>query len=56
MNDKDVKSEMKRADMETICASLFQRAEETMKKCLQQSGKFFYIQDNLIISSSVKNI
>ncbi|XP_050303566.1 heat shock 70 kDa protein 4 isoform X2 [Anthonomus grandis grandis] len=38
MNDKDVKSEMKRSDMETICASMFQRVEETMKRCLQQSG------------------
>ncbi|KAL1505168.1 hypothetical protein ABEB36_004790 [Hypothenemus hampei] len=38
MNDKDVKSEMKRADMEVICSKLFQMAEETMKKCLQQSG------------------
>ncbi|XP_060530974.1 heat shock 70 kDa protein 4 isoform X2 [Cylas formicarius] len=38
MNDKDVKSEMKRADMEAICAGLFQRVESTMRQCLQASG------------------
>lgn len=38
MNDKDVKSEMKRADMEVICASLFQRVEDTLRQCLNQSG------------------
>ncbi|KAF7278431.1 heat shock protein 70Cb isoform X2 [Rhynchophorus ferrugineus] len=38
MNDKDVKSEMKRADMEVICESLFKRVESIMQQCLQQSG------------------
>lgn len=40
MNDKDVRSEMKRTDMEAICAGLFQRVEDTLRKCLQQSGIF----------------
>lgn len=39
MEDKDVKSDMKRADMEALCAGLFQRVEDTLRKCLQQSGK-----------------
>ncbi|XP_066150208.1 heat shock 70 kDa protein 4 isoform X1 [Euwallacea fornicatus] len=38
MDDKDVKSEMKRADMDALCASLFQRVEITLKECLKQSG------------------
>ncbi|ERL85506.1 heat shock 70 kDa protein 4 isoform X1 [Dendroctonus ponderosae] len=38
MNDKDVRSEMKRTDMEAICAGLFQRVEDTLRKCLQQSA------------------
>ncbi|CAG9766599.1 unnamed protein product [Ceutorhynchus assimilis] len=38
MNDKDVKSEMKRTDMEALSTGLFQRVEDTMRKCLEQSG------------------
>lgn len=39
MEDKDVHGEMKRADMETLCAHLFQKVEATLKQCLIQSGK-----------------
>lgn len=38
MDDKDVRSEIKRADMEQLCGGLFQRVEDTLRKCLQQSG------------------
>ena len=38
MEDKDVHSEMKRADMEAMCDSLFQRVEVTLRQCLEQSG------------------
>ncbi|KAL3266028.1 hypothetical protein HHI36_010215 [Cryptolaemus montrouzieri] len=37
MNDKDVRGDIKRADMETMCAPLFQRVEQTLKNCLEQS-------------------
>lgn len=38
MDDKDVQGQMKRADMEVLCAHLFQRVESTLKQCLEQSG------------------
>lgn len=38
MNDKDVRSSIKRADMEALCEGLFRRVEDTMKQCLLQSG------------------
>ncbi|KAF5284581.1 hypothetical protein FQR65_LT02407 [Abscondita terminalis] len=38
MDDKDVHSEMKRSDMESLCESLFQRVEKTLHQCLEQSG------------------
>ncbi|KAK5643268.1 hypothetical protein RI129_007113 [Pyrocoelia pectoralis] len=38
MEDKDVRSEMKRADMEAMCDTLFQRVEVTLRQCLEQSG------------------
>ncbi|XP_025830868.1 heat shock 70 kDa protein 4 isoform X2 [Agrilus planipennis] len=38
MEEKDVRSEMKRSDMETMCASLFQRVENTLRQCLESSG------------------
>lgn len=38
MEDKDVHSEMKRADMEALCAHLFQKVESTLLQCLSQSG------------------
>uniref|UniRef100_A0A1Y1JTX9 Heat shock 70 kDa protein 4 n=1 Tax=Photinus pyralis TaxID=7054 RepID=A0A1Y1JTX9_PHOPY len=38
MEDKDVRSEIKRADMEAMCTSLFQRVEVTLRQCLEQSG------------------
>jgi len=38
MDDKDVHGDMKRADMESLCAHLFQRVEETLVRCLQKSG------------------
>ncbi|XP_045478731.1 heat shock 70 kDa protein 4 isoform X2 [Harmonia axyridis] len=37
MNDKDVHGTIKRADMEDMCAPLFQRVEETLRNCLEQS-------------------
>lgn len=39
MNDKDVRGDIKRADMETMCAPLFQRVEQTLRNCLEQSGE-----------------
>ncbi|XP_044748143.1 heat shock 70 kDa protein 4 isoform X2 [Coccinella septempunctata] len=37
MNDKDVHGDIKRSDMEAMCAPLFQRVEETLRNCLEQS-------------------
>ncbi|KAK9875649.1 hypothetical protein WA026_009447 [Henosepilachna vigintioctopunctata] len=37
MNDKDVRGEIKRSDMEVMCAPLFQRVEHTLRNCLEQS-------------------
>ncbi|XP_057672716.1 heat shock 70 kDa protein 4 isoform X2 [Diorhabda carinulata] len=38
MNDKDVSSDMKRADMEALCTHLLERVETSLKDCLKQSG------------------
>lgn len=40
MEDKDVHGEMKRSDMESLCAELFERVERVLVQCLQQSSKF----------------
>lgn len=40
MDEKDVHGEMKRADMEELCAHLFQRVEATLKQCLADSSKW----------------
>lgn len=37
MDDKDVHSDMQRADMEGLCAGLLQRVEKTLTKCLKDS-------------------
>nr|AXU24961.1 heat shock protein 70-7 [Cyrtorhinus lividipennis] len=37
MDDKDVHGDMKRVDMEGLCAHLFHRVEMTLKKCLDDS-------------------
>ncbi|CAL1673105.1 unnamed protein product [Lasius platythorax] len=37
MEDKDVHAEMKRSDMEALCAHLFERVERTLKQCLLDS-------------------
>lgn len=37
MDDKDVHGDMKRVDMEELCAHLFQRVEKTLRKCLEES-------------------
>lgn len=37
MDDKDVHGEMKRSDMEALCAHLFERVEKTLKQCLLDS-------------------
>ncbi|CAL7936427.1 unnamed protein product [Xylocopa violacea] len=37
MDEKDVHGEMKRADMESMCAHLFKRVESTLRQCLQDS-------------------
>lgn len=38
MDDKDVHGDMKRSDMEKLCADLLQRAESTLLKCFQDSN------------------
>nr|UYE98994.1 heat shock protein 70 [Ophraella communa] len=38
MNDKDVSSDMKRADMEALCGHLLERVEISLRDCLKQSG------------------
>lgn len=37
MEEKDVHGEMKRADMESMCAHLFKRVESTLRQCLADS-------------------
>ncbi|XP_029165256.1 97 kDa heat shock protein isoform X3 [Nylanderia fulva] len=37
MDDKDVHGEMKRSDMEALCAHLFERVEKMLKQCLLDS-------------------
>lgn len=37
MDDKDVHGNMKRVDMEELCGHLFQRAEKTLRRCLEDS-------------------
>nr|UTH79107.1 heat shock protein 70-4 [Protohermes costalis] len=37
MEDKDVHSVLKRVDMESLCADLFQRVENTLVRCLMES-------------------
>ncbi|CAK9803699.1 97 kDa heat shock protein [Anthophora quadrimaculata] len=37
MEEKDVHGEMKRADMEAMCAHLFKRVEATLRQCLEDS-------------------
>ncbi|KYQ55854.1 hypothetical protein ALC60_05135 [Trachymyrmex zeteki] len=37
MDEKDVHAEMKRNDMEALCAHLFDRVEKTLKQCLSDS-------------------
>ncbi|XP_017796871.1 PREDICTED: 97 kDa heat shock protein isoform X2 [Habropoda laboriosa] len=37
MEEKDVHGEMKRTDMETMCAHLFKRVESTLRQCLEDS-------------------
>ena len=39
MDEKDVRGELKRVDMELMCAHLFKRVETTLKKCLADSSK-----------------
>ncbi|CAB3381890.1 Hypothetical predicted protein [Cloeon dipterum] len=38
MDDIDVKSDMKRDDMEKLCGHLFTKAENVMRRCLEESG------------------
>jgi heat shock protein len=38
MNDKDVRGDIKRTEMEQLCGHLFQRVETTLKQCLDSSG------------------
>lgn len=40
MEEKDVHGNMKRADMEAMCAHLFKRVESTLRQCLEDSSKF----------------
>lgn len=37
MEEKDVHGEMRRADMEAMCAHLFKRVENTLRQCLEDS-------------------
>ncbi|XP_065200703.1 heat shock 70 kDa protein 4L-like [Planococcus citri] len=37
MNDIDVHGDLKRTDMEELCAELFERVKQTMLRCLQES-------------------
>ena len=37
MEEKDVRGDMKRADMEAMCGHLFKRVESTLRQCLENS-------------------
>lgn len=39
MDEKDVHGNMKRVDMEELCAHLFQRVQATLKQCLVDSSE-----------------
>lgn len=41
MNDTDVQSSISRTVMEELCDHLFKRVEESMKKCLKDSSKYY---------------
>lgn len=49
MEEKDVHGEMKRADMEAMCAHLFKRVESTLRQCLADSSKYFQLSQTIII-------
>ena len=38
IEERDFSAKMKRTEMEELCASLFQRIQETMQRCLDMSG------------------
>ena len=38
IDERDFSNDMKRTEMEELCASLFSRVEETLRRCLQSSG------------------
>lgn len=48
MDEKDVHGDMKRAEMEELCAHLFQRVETTLRQCLADSSKFMRVDLCLI--------
>lgn len=41
MNEIDVSSSMQRTDMESMCAGVFKKMENTMRKCLKESSMYF---------------
>ena len=42
MDEKDVRGEMQRSDMESLCSHLFKRVELTLKSCLNQSSMYTF--------------
>lgn len=43
MEEIDVSSSLQRGDMENLCAPVFKRIENTMKKVLKESSKFVLV-------------
>jgi hypothetical protein len=41
-------SVMSRADMEQLCGHLFQRAEKTLRRCLEDSSEYISIDFTLV--------
>lgn len=46
MDDKDVHGEMKRQDMEALCANFFERVEITLRACLEQSSTYISVKSD----------
>lgn len=53
MEEKDVHGDMKRNDMEALCAHLFERVEKTLKQCLADSSKFVSLVNDSLYDITV---
>lgn len=52
MEEKDVHGDMKRVDMEQMCAHLFKRVEATLRRCLADSSESLPDQKSIVSSTN----